>query len=284
VLSYLDMARFKFDESKPHAVIALINATALTYRRHWRVVVSEEGGFRRLYFLLDPDAQPTDPKRAVMQPFVISDAITEEWCQRVTQARARGDESALRDEPLVKALVTRYNKLQHDAVVPKIAINFWRPDVSFAWNLVTAGDPFDGMAMFLEQIYTPLALARYTDDPDFNATVSRLKELKVPVIPVHIPTLPEMRGQPDGNFEFAAHGVSPRQGASLVADLEKALGEPFVHLYQYYPSELKGDPLKLVVDENNSHPSKLGVVAMAEALERALLQHPRTAGLLKRDD
>jgi len=285
VLAYLDMARFKFEESKPHAIIALINTTALVYRRHWRVVLPEEDGFRRLYFSLDPVPRPTDFKRAVPQTFVISDAITEEWCQKMAKARARGDESALRQEPLVKALVARYNTLQRDMVMPKVAINFWRSDVSFAWNLLTTGDPFDGMVMFPDQpVYTPLTLDHYSDDPAFNATVNCLKELGLPVIPVHIPTLVEMRRQPDGGFEFATYGLPPRQGASLVADLEKALGEPFVQLYRYYPSELKGDPLKLVVHDANDHPSKLGVHAMAEGLERMLLEHPRTAGLLRRND
>jgi hypothetical protein len=284
VLAYLNMARFKFDESKPHVVIALINAISLIGRPHWRVVLPEDNGFRRLYFLLDPEAQPTDPKRAVPQPFVISDAVTEEWCQGMMLTRARGEERALRQEPLVKALVARYNKLQHDALEPKIAINFWRPDVSFAWNLLTTGDPFDGMVMFSEPIYNALTLDRYTDDARFNTAVKRLKELGVPVIPVHIPQFPDMRQQTDGGWSFAANGLPPRQGASLVADLEAALGEPFVHLYQYYPSELKKDPLKLVVSESNSHPSKLGVAVMAEALERMLLEHPRTARLLKRND
>ena len=280
VLAYFNMARFKFEESKPHIIIALINTIALISRPHWRVVLSEGDGFRRLYFLLDPEAHPADPKRAVPQPFVISDAVTEEWCRKMTQMRARGDMNALREDPVVKSLIARHNKLQREALQPKVAINFWRPDVSFAWNQLTTGDPFNGMPMFAEPIYNALKLDRYTDDPNFNAAVKRLKELGVPIILVHIPQFPDVARQSQG-WEFAANGVPPRQCASLVADLEAALGESFVHLYQYYPSELKKDPLKLVVSENNSHPSKLGVAAMAEALERMLLENPKTAGLLK---
>jgi hypothetical protein len=157
--------------------------------------------------------------------------------------------------------------------------------VSFALNLVLTGDPFDGMTMFADQpIYAPLTLDRYTDDPDFNMSMKHLKTAGVPFIPVHIPTLAEMRKAPDGPFEFAGSGVPPRRGASLTADLEQALNEPFVNLYRYYASEQKSDPLKLVHSATNSHPSPVGVVAMAEALERMLLEHPRTAHLFKRSD
>ena len=282
LIAYLNMARFRFDEAKPHIILALINALSLIGRPHWRVVVPEADGFRRMYFLLDPEAQPTDSTRAVMQPFVINDGITEEWCQKMTQARARGDERTLREEPLVRALVERHNQLQHDTAEPKIAIDFWRHDVSFAWNLLTRRDPFDGMVMFSEPIYNALTLDNYTDDPRFNAAVKRLKELGVPVIAVHIPQLADMRTQQDGNWDFVADGLPPRQATSLVASFEAAMGEPFVHLYHYYPRELKGDPLKLVTSEADSHPNQVGVAAMADALERMLLEHPRTASLLER--
>jgi hypothetical protein len=282
VLTYIDTARYEIDKLKPDAVIALINVTALIYQRHWRVVLPEEDGFRRMYFSLDPIPQPTDPARAVPQPIVINDNITEEWCRKMTEARSRGDEDAVHNDPLLKALITRHQKLQRDAVVPQILIDFWRRDVSFALNLLLTGDPFDGMTMFGDQpIYTPLTLDRYTDDSDFNAAVKHLKTSGVPFIPVHIPTLPQMRKYPDGGYEFAAHGVPPRRGASLVASLEQALGEPFVHLYRYYPSELKTDPLKLVNSAADSHPNQVGVDAMAEALEQLLLHHPRTANILK---
>jgi hypothetical protein len=283
VLTYVDTARYEIEKSKPDAVIALINVTALIYQRHWRVVLPEEDGFRRMYFSLDPIPQPTDPARAVSQPIVINDNITEEWCRNMTEGRSRGDEDAGHSDPLLKALIARHQKLQRDAVVPQILIDFWRRDVSFALNLLLTGDPFDGMTMFGDQpIYTPLTLDRYTDDSDFNEAVKHLKASGVPLIPVQIPTLSEMRKYPDGGYEFAAHGVPPRRGASLVASLEQALGEPFVHLYSYYPSELKTDPLKLVQGAADSHPNQVGVDAMAEALEQMLLQHPRTANILKR--
>jgi hypothetical protein len=283
VLTYVDTARYKVDEFKPHVIIALINVVALTYRRHWRVVPAEDDGFRRLFFSLDPVPVPTDPARAVPQPIVISDKITREWCAKMEEARTSLDEDRLRNDPLVKALIARHYKLERDAVMPRILIDFWRPDVSFALNLVLTGDPFDGMTMFADQpIYAPFTLDHYTDDPDFKVSVKHLKATGVPFIPVHIPTLSEMRKAPDGPFEFAGSGVPPRRGASLTADLEQVLNEPFVNLYRYYSSELKGDPIKLVHSVTNSHPSQMGVGSMAEALERMLLEHPRTAHLFKR--
>jgi hypothetical protein len=166
-------------------------------------------------------------------------------------------------------------------VLPKVTVDFWRTDVSFVFNLFRRGDPFYNTPVFADQpVYMPLTLDRYTDDTDFNSAMGHLKTTGIPVIPVHIATLPEMRNFPNGGFEFQAHGVPSRRGARLVASLEAALGEPFEHLYSYYAKELKKDPLQLVHSADNSHPSKLGVDAMADALERMLLQHPRTARLL----
>jgi len=166
-------------------------------------------------------------------------------------------------------------------VAPAVLIDFWRTDVSFAMNLLRHGEPFHGMTMFGDQpIYSPLTLDRYTDDPGFNASVKTIAKTGIPLLPVHIPTLPEMRSFPDGGYEFAAHGVPPRRGKSLVADLEGALNEPFVHLYRSYPATYKSDPVQLVYSEADSHPNKLGVQAMAEALERMLLEHPATSKLL----
>ena len=44
---------------------------------------------------------------------------------------------------------------------------------------------------------------------------------------------------------------------------------------------LKADPLKLVHDEEDSHPNSLGVHAMAKAMVAMLLEHPASAPLLK---
>jgi hypothetical protein len=281
VLTYVDTARYKLREMRPAAVVMLVNVAALIYQRHWRTVLPEDGGFRRFYISLDPVEQPTDPSRAIAQPQVINDNITNQWCEMLSAAKARGDTKTTVKDPLVEALVTRHQQRQRAMVVPHVLVDFWRPDASFVLNMLLTGNPFYEMSLFGEQpVYSPLSIDHYTDDPTFNESVDYLKASGIPVIAVHIPTLPEMENHPNGGFEFSAHGVPPQRGASLAASLEQALGQPFEHLFRYYPSELKREPLQLVYSAENSHPNPVGVHAMAEALEELLTQHPQIGPLL----
>jgi hypothetical protein len=83
----------------------------------------------------------------------------------------------------------------------------------------------------------------------------------------------------DGGLAFRTFGIPPAQGKSLVADLERQLGQPMVELYRLYPPHLKDDPLRLVYSADNSHPSVVGVQAMANALEQFLLDDSHTQRL-----
>src|SRR4029079_18979871 len=130
--------------------------------------------------------------------------------------------------------------------------------------------------------YTHTALTRYADGKNVAEAVALAKAHSVPVIPIHIPTLPERRGSQTGDeFGYVAHGVPAAQGASLAADFAQLVGWPWVPIYKYYAPALKSDPLKLVHSEEDSHPSPLGVHAMADALVAMLLEHPATAPLLR---
>ena len=108
------------------------------------------------------------------------------------------------------------------------------------------------------------------------------KARSVPIIPIHVPTLPEMRASDTGSlFGYAAHGVPEQQGESLAADFAQLVGEPWVHIYKFYAPGLKADPLKLVHSDEDSHPNPLGVHAMADAMVAMLLEHPASAPLLR---
>jgi hypothetical protein len=273
VLSYFDTAQLVIEESKPDAVLMLINVVALGFPRHWRLLLPDRNGFSRLYLSLDPVERPTDPRRTIPTPHVVSDKITKEWCERELGAGEAG-----RNDPVLRALIDRQQQLEHEVITPRVALKFWRPDVSFIWNQLRYGSPFEGMTVLEAQpVYSPHTLQRFSDDPRFREAVDNLKRTGVPVIMVHIPTLREMRNA-DGDWDFA-DGVPPMQAKSLLTDLERTMGEPVVQLYRFYP-EGKRDPKSLVISEQDSHPSKLGVAVMAEALEYMLQQDPRTSRLL----
>lgn len=281
VLSYVDFARMKGREFKPHAILMLANVTALIYRRHWRQVLPDGQGGRQLYFMLTPNAKPSDRALAFPQQHVINDAITSDWCDRMEAAKARNDTEALRADPVLRTLLAQHERRQREFVTPKQAVDFLRLDVSFVFKALRHRNPFHGIKVFQDQpAYAPLDLDRYAEDPEFVAAVADLKRSGIPVLPIHIPTFPEMLKMPKGGMAFADAGVPPGQGISLRDDLEQQLGERWVHLYSFYSPEARADPLRLVFSAEDSHPSPRGVQAMTDALERVLREHPRTAPLL----
>ena len=89
---------------------------------------------------------------------------------------------------------------------------------------------------------------------------------------VHVPAFSEIEGGGNGDFNFGRFGVPAERERSLSQSLEGVTGQPIVHLYRYYDAGVKSDPLALVRSRDDSHPSFKGVDAMAEALERLVLE------------
>lgn len=280
VLSYIDATRKTIDELHPDIVPMLINTPGLIYRRLWRRVMPDDTGNQSFYQMLSPDAKPTDVKLAFAQVRVINEAITPEWCARMDVAKTHSDTATLRADPLTKMLIAEQERQLAEAATPSIAINFWRPDVSFAYNLIVHRNPFNEMIPFETPRYSPYDRDRYSDDPEFVAAIADIKRSGIPVLPIHVVAYPEMSSL-NGGFQFEASDVPPLQGRSLVKDLAQELGQPWIELYQYYPASLKANPLKLVNSLEDSHPSPVGVQAMADALEQLLRLNPSTASLFE---
>ena len=283
ILMHMDMVRAKLDELKPNLVLVAANVTQLIYQRHWRVVTQGANGFRRFYFMLDPVEKIVDPDRAVLQPTVINDHITREWCDRNNNALLLRDYAALGRDRLMPQLVSEREQLYKEQRLPRPTVDFWRRDRSFMYSRIVHGNAFHDLDLFAGQpVYTHTSLVRFSDDQGTAEAAARAKARSVPIIPIHIPTLPEMRASESGSeFGYVAHGVPQDQGASLVADFAQLVGEPWVHIYKYYSPALKADPLKLVQSEADNHPNARGVHAMADALVAMLLEHPASAPLLR---
>lgn len=260
VLTYFDTARAAIPKFRPDAAIFLINVLGMGYARHWRSVLPTDDGFRRLHILFEPIENIAENPRSILQPAVVNDDVTEEWCLTANDK-----------DPLVAKLINEHARQYRDQPMPRVTINYWRLDRSFAANLLRHGDPYHRMRLFDTQSqYSAHGLDRFTDDAGFRAAVAELRHLRIPVVLAHIPILPEMR-RTDPKFNFASQGISDARGRSLVADLEAATGERFVDLYDLYPTTAKNDPMKLVASEQDWHPSVLGTEAMAEALAQLML-------------
>lgn len=283
ILSYLDIAAAKVPELKPDIVLMLTNVTALIYKRHWRKVLPDGTGGRQLYFMLTPDADPNDRLNAFPQGQLVNDAVTDEWCSRMKIAKDKSDNKTLKYDPIVKTLLAQQHRRRSENLVPEVNTDsFKRTDISFVKNLLKFKDPFHGVERFMAKTpYSPLALNKYSEDPSFLDVIDKLKASGVPLLPIHLPTLPEMRKDKPELFAFEEHGVPAKQGESLSSDLQDKLGQKWVHLFKAYPVKLRAQPLRLVHAENDSHPSPLGTQAMADAIELTLNTHPATAHLMR---
>ena len=279
VLAYIDIVAAKIPELKPDLVLMLVNMTGLIYDRQWRKVVSVGEGMHQLYLMKTSDVDLTDTRLAFPQTILLDDAVTDEWCARMQTAKSNGDETTLKNDQLVKKILTQQSRRLMEVTIPKIQVNtFIKADASFIFNLLKFGDPFYNLEKLKANTsFQPITLNKYSDDDGFVKAVLKIKESGIPFLPIHVPALSEMRSSDPDNFGFSAAGIPVAQGESLSTDLQKQLGQKWIHLFRYYPSVSKSEPLGLVISENDSHPSPLGVHTMASALENVITTHPSTA-------
>jgi hypothetical protein len=278
LLSMFDIAQDVAEQYRPHLMLFTFNTTALGYRRHWRVVKESAPGFYRMYFSLDASEQ-VDPARSIVHTNPITPRVTPQWCDEMEAARLRGDHARLRDDPLLKDIIAEHRAIVRERSVPRIALDFWDPRISFVYNQLKYGNPFHDMQMFAENTFwTPLALSSYANDAGFVEAVDRIRATNIPFYVVHVPMLQEMNAS--ANYASGSSGLTDAQQASVLASVEELTGRRIIELARYYQAPLLENPLQLVASQSDSHPSPLGVVAMADALERLLVEHaliPATA-------
>jgi hypothetical protein len=283
VLAYIDIAAAKIPQLKPDVVLMLVNVTGLIYERQWRKVLPDGAGGRQLYILMTPDANPNDEGLAFPQSQLINDAVTEEWCSRMKVAKVNSNDDILKNDPIIKKILSQQNRRLREVSLPIIETSiFLRIDLSFILNLLEFNDPFHKLDKFkVKSTFPPFSGNKYSKDPRFIEQILQIKASGIPLLPIHLPTLPEMRYANPDKFAYAEHGVSAEQGDSLSVDLQDTLGQKWVHLFRLYPPKIKSNPDVLVKASNDSHPSPLGMSAMADALENVLTTHPSTANLFK---
>ena len=279
LLNSFDIARTKMPELKPDLLLFVFNTTALSHQRHWRVVHRDPyfPGMWRMALALDPSTKLNDPRRVILQEQVISDEVTQEWCDRLKRSMDSGDRAVLQGDPLVRKLVATYQRLKSDLNSVLYGVNFFAPNVSFVYNKIWYKNPYYSMKVFEEKtIYAPLAIDDLAEDEQFVEAVTFVKQSGIPFLMIHIPTLSEMEAGPEGNFNFGGVGVPAERERSLAASMERLVGKPIIHLYSFYDPEAKRDPLALVQSRQDNHPSIKkggGVEAMSKALENLLVQN-----------
>jgi hypothetical protein len=274
LLSSFDIARTKIPELKPDLLLFVFNSTAFGYQRHWRVVHRDPhfSDMWRMAFSLDPHEKLADRRRVILQSQVISADVTQEWCDRLTQAMKVSDKKTLHSDPLVRKLITTQLQLRHDLEVPLYAIDFYATNVSFVYNKLVRGTPYHHMKLYEENtIYAPLAIDDFGVDKQFVEDVKFVKNSGIPFLMIHIPTINEMDARLNGGFDFGGYGMQADRERSLAASAERLTEKQIIHLYTYYNEAEKRSPLALVQSPQDGHPSQKGVEVMAEVMERLLL-------------
>ena len=275
LLTHFDIARAKIPELKPHLLLFVFNTVALGYQRHWRVVHPDphDAGTWRMAFSLDPTEGLDNHRRVVLQPAVISNEVTQEWCDRMITAMKARDHETLRNDRVIRKLGAAHRRLRQDLDAPLIAVDFYTPRVSFVYKQLAHGNPYYDLRIYEDKtIWAPLTIDDFSSDGRFVNAVEFVKRAGAPFLMIHIPALDEMVAGRNGTFNFGGFGVPAERERSLAKSLERLSGRPIIHLYEYYDQEAKRDPLSLVYSPQNSHPNPKGVAAMAEAMERLLVE------------
>jgi hypothetical protein len=271
LFTMFDIATDVIQEFQPDLMLFTFNVTALGYKRHWRTVRQSSAGFYRMYFNRDStEVVSSDRSLAHVNP--ISKRVTPEWCLEMSKAKSRGDNGRLEGDPLMKEIIAEYAAIMRDRGVPAIAIDFWALNTSFVYNRLRKGDPYGGRNKLRESsaFWQPLKLQDYRDDQKFIDAIERIKRSKIPFEIVHLPTLPEFRLEVD--YLPGSSGLTDDEQRRAVAQVEALTGRKVVHLLEYYDADRLRHPEKLVVSEADSHPSAMGEMAMAEAIENMLVR------------
>ncbi len=267
VLQMLDLAGARVPEWKPDLALIVFITNDLTRPRTWRIVKNLRGYSRMI--VSSEASEAADPRTShTNEGAILSEQVTRAWCQRMGQAWERGDEDTLRNDPVVRGLVTQFNTIRRENVPKTLPIDHTSLRVSFLYNRIRYGYPYRGMQEFEDHWRggaTPVW--DFSEDARFVRAVASLKASGTPVLLIHMPVYPEIRAREEYIFGYTTDGDQER---ALLASLERLAGQSVIPLLPHMDLPLE-NPLDYVVSAEDWHPNAKGIVFYAEAVSRALL-------------
>jgi hypothetical protein len=243
-----DIAANVAAEFKPDLILVANNTLGYAFPRIWRPIIPQGNRFWHWYQSRTPDPLNIDPKRAYLQPFVLTDLVTKEWAAKMSAAKENGDEKMLREDPVILEMIAEYHRIMKikQAMVEK------------------HGQPV--MSVQLDD---------WTQDRQLVNAVGSIRELGIPFQVIHVQTLPEFRlGK--GGYLFNGMSMHDHQGIARSESFEKVIWKKVIHLIDYYEPDDLADPVKLMTTEKNWHPSEFGREAMARAITNLVVQNKDT--------
>jgi hypothetical protein len=273
VLQMFDQAAAVAAKYAPDVVVIAFNSWDMVRPRTWRHVLPAGKGFYRFYQATTPDPGELGPATALVHETVISAAITDEWCARMTKARDAGD-PAVADDPLLKALVAAYHHRRFESAASVRNADFTTLKYSFAYHALVYRSPYRGLLpKGKTSILEAVDWRDFAVDRRLVAAIEKLKSSPARIFLVHIPAYPELKeGVP---FETA--GQFPRERLqALAASLERLTGGRILSLMSHIENaRANAETLVEKHDEpgQNWHPSRrIGTEAYAAAAARAVFE------------
>jgi len=246
ILSMFDVAKVKIPEFKPDIMLLAYNATAYCYPRIWRFNMQVDD--HTWYFIQSlKEGLDFDPKVAeVHGTSIISDLITDEWLAKMNKAKAEGDETTLREDPLVKQFIKDFEK-----------------SVKYRETLE---ETFGHVRISLLPDYS------YHKDQRFLDNVEFVNNSGIPYYLVHVPTHPEVKNENQSDFVFPDVGVPEEQGRRHVIEVNEITGKEVVHLVDYFEQEYLDDITGLFDHPTGGHPASRCTEAMGKAFTKLIVE------------
>jgi len=270
VIQMLDMAAKVATSAKPDFIIIIFNSATIGMPRLWRVVQRDQDGFSNFVWVNEPEKVDLTPQNSRVHRYVLYNKVTPEWCTMMKKAQKEGRLDILANDPVIKAIIKRYNEYETKGKLPEIKIDLTTLSSSFLYNRLIHRNAFWNMGIYKSQNnpLTGLQIDDYGLSQKFLESVKLLNGTGIPYYLVHIPEYPELR---TGNeWESVGSGSMPiKRGLALVSSLEKRLDHKilsFLPAIKKSAIDIETLPRKAGPPNMDWHPSTSGVSVYANIL------------------
>lgn len=178
ILQMFDLAAAQVQRLRPDFVVVAFITDDLDRSRSWWLTV--DGGARMFRF--DAPPEQTTLRYALdhgVEGVIIDPRISEDWFQRVQQARDRND-------PLLRSLIERRENFRPEGSAATAPSPF-NLKTSYLFNRIVRGTPFSDSSVPRSNVRFRLNTNDLRTDQRFAQSVRRLRTLGVPYVLVHLP-------------------------------------------------------------------------------------------------
>jgi hypothetical protein len=276
VAAMMDMAPAIARDYRPDLIVIAFNTATLAMNRHWRVVKGDDdgNGFANFYMVNGPENERLSSRNARIHEYVMTDRITEEWCDRMAAAVARGDDKARAEDPLVRDILDRFKAMERRRNSLRFVGDLKSLRVSYLYNRIKRGNAFAGIEAYRKDVpLVPYPFNSFAEDPRFVASHKALEASGAAYAIIHVPAYPEVKK----NDEWATLdtlGIGLDRAKSLKNSISTTTNKPIRSILPYIAtSGLAAEPLamKALPPDQDWHPSPAGADLFSRAISELIV-------------